>query len=191
MIGAAGGSSLVAAGRGVPALPWLLHDGTPAVLRRIGPGDAAALQAMLLRQSRASRRFRFHTPVEGLTPRQGARLTCNDDPLQLALVLVIATGTAEPTVIAEGRYASQDGISAELALIVDEAWRRQGIARRVLGVLMQAARSAGLQSLHGHVLHDNGAMLALVRGEHWPVTPDRHDGRVRCVRIELSPQGGP
>jgi len=188
MIGAATGCSTAADGGGMPALPWLLHDGTPAVLRRIGPDDAAALQAMLLRQSRASQRFRFHTPVDGLTPQQLARLTCNDDPLQLALVLVIATHAPEPNVIAEARYASEDGISAELALIVDEAWRRHSIARRMLGVLMQAARRAGLQSLHGHVLQDNDAMLALVRSARWPVTLDRHDGRVRCVCIELVPQ---
>lgn len=190
MIAAAAGCNLLAAGCGVPALPWLLRDGTPAVLRRIGPDDAAALQAMLLRQSRASRRFRFHTPVEGLTPSQLARLTGNDNPLQLALVLVTGSGTTAPTVIAEARYASEDGISAELAVIVDEAWRRQGIARRLLGALMQAARSARLQSLRGDVLHDNDAMLSLARSACWPVTSDRHDGRVRCVRIELSQQDG-
>jgi hypothetical protein len=142
MIAAAAGSSLLAAGCGVPALPWLLHDGTPAVLRRIGPDDAAALQAMLLRQSRASRRFRFHTPVEGLTPSQLARLTGNDNPLQLALVLVTGSGTTAPTVIAEARYASEDGISAELALIVDEAWRRQGIARCAAGQRRDAGAGA-------------------------------------------------
>jgi len=76
----------------------------------------------------------------------------------------------------------------EMALIVDEAWHREGIARHALRLLTRAARAAGLRALYGRVLDTNQATLALVRDAGWRLTPDADDGRVRCCRIELGPR---
>ena len=162
---------------------WTLRSGATACLRPVRADDAGALEAMLFRQSRASRYHRFHSAINGLTPKQLARLTCSDDPLQLGLVLSI--DGVQGTLVAEARYASEDGRSAEVALIVDEAWRRQGIGWRALGVLVRAARERGLHSLHGRVLDGNDPMLALVRRAGWPTSRDADDARVRCFHIDL------
>jgi RimJ/RimL family protein N-acetyltransferase len=163
--------------------PWTLRCGAMACLRPVRADDGCALEAMLLRQSRASRYNRFHSAINGLTPKQLARLTCSDDPLQLGLVLVI--DGMEGTIVAEARFASDDGRSAEVAVIVDEAWRRRGIGWRALGVLSHAARERGLHSLHGRVLDTNDPMLALVRRAGWPMSRDADDARVRCFQHEL------
>jgi len=162
---------------------WTLRCGARACLRPVCADDGGALEAMLFRQSRASRYQRFHSAINGLTPKQLARLTCSDDPLQLGLVLAI--DGMEDAIVAEARFASDDGRSAEVAVIVDEAWRRQGIGWRALGVLVHAARERGLHSLHGRVLDGNDPMLALVRRAGWPMSRDADDARVRCFRIDL------
>lgn len=162
---------------------WILRSGATACLRPVNADDAGALEAMLFRQSRTSRYHRFHSAINGLAPKQLARLTCSDDPLQLGLVLSI--DGVEGTLLAEARFASEDGRSAEVAVIVDEAWRRQGIGWRALGALVQAARARGLHSLHGRVLDGNDPMLALVRRAGWRTSRDADDARVRCFHIDL------
>lgn len=169
---------------------WVLADGLAATLRQVRADDAAALDAMLRRQSRASRYFRFHSAVNGLTEKQLARLTRTDDPLQLGLVLTLDGPGVAPLLVAEARFASDDGVSGEVATIVDEAWRRRGLCSLALEGLLAGARRVGLRYLHGRVLDSNDSMLGLARRARWSMTRDPEDGRVRCFRIELGRAGG-
>lgn len=169
----------------VPSIHWGLRCGLPVRWRPLGADDRPALEAMLLRQSRASRYQRFHGAVNGFTPAQLARLTCDDDPLQLGLALTSDAPGARETILAEARFASEDGRSAELAVIVDEHWQRQGIGWCALHVLADAARERGLLTLNGRVLDNNDPMLALVRRAGLPLARDADDPRVRCFRLDL------
>lgn len=162
---------------------WALRCGARACLRPVRADDGCGLEAMLLRQSRASRYQRFHSAINGLSPKQLARLTCSDDPLQLGLVATI--DGIEGAIVAEARFASDDGRSAEVAVIVDEAWRRRGIGWRALGMLLHAARARGLHALHGRVLDTNDPMLALVRRAGWRMSRDADDARVLCFHADL------
>jgi acetyltransferase len=170
---------------------WIRLGDTFASLRPVRQDDGTALEAMLLRQSPQSRYFRFHSAVNGLTRQALARMTRIADAQQLALVLVTESPDG-PRLIAEARFASDDGVSAEIALMVDEAWHRQGLGRRALAALTDAAVDAGMQSLHGRVLQDNTSMLALARQAGWAVTRAADDGRVMRVRLDLTarPQYG-
>ena len=65
---------------------------------------------------------------------------------------------------AEGdfRYApNADGINAEFALVVADAWQGKGLGSALLERLCACAKEAGYEALYGHILEANHDMLAL------------------------------
>jgi len=86
-----------------------------------------------------------------------ARFTQLDYDRELALVAVF-----DGEFIAVGRYAPDaDGLTAEFALVVADAWQGKGVGRALLERLCDAARDAGYKALYGHILDANREMLEL------------------------------
>lgn len=162
-----------------------LRDGSTGLWRPVSSADTGELEAMVLRQTPATRYARFHGVVNHLSDGQLAGLTRNG-PLRLGLVLALEDRPALHRIVAEARFASDGGHDAEIALMVDEDHRREGLARTAIGLLAAAARRAGLRHLQGRVLDGNEAMLALARRAGWPLTRDPEDARVRCFRVALT-----
>jgi acetyltransferase len=132
-------------------------------LRRIRPGDAAALQGFIRSLSPASRRLRFHVAMNELPEATLRALTCVDQREHVAFVVTVAERGTE-RIVGEARYAvSGDGESAEFGIAVADEFRGIGLADRLLAALIEAARAAGLRWLVGEVLAGNARMLAFMR----------------------------
>jgi len=84
------------------------------------------------------------------------------------------------------RYAiNPDGESCEFALVVNDQWQKQGIGHKLMGVLMDVARSKGMRTMEGEVLKTNQPMLKLVQGLGFRSEAHPEDDGVRRVAREL------
>jgi len=80
------------------------------------------------------------------------------------------------------RYAiNPDAESCEFALVVDDAWQKQGIGHKLMDVLMDVARSVGLKTMEGEVLKANHPMLKLVEALGFRVEAHPEDETIRKV----------
>ena len=134
-----------------------LRDGRLVLVRPIRPEDAGLELRFFSSLSARSRYQRFMQHLPHLSPRMLARFTQLDYDRELALVAVF-----DGEFIAVGRYAPDaDGLTAEFALAVGDAWQGKGVGRALLERLCDAARDAGYQALYGHILDANREMLEL------------------------------
>ena len=77
--------------------------------------------------------------------------------------------------------------TADIAVMVADAWQRRGVARRLLTDLTEAARERGIDELRADVLAANGAALAAVRSG-WPdASVTRAEGGSVVFRLPLPP----
>lgn len=151
------------------------------LLRPVLPQDAHLLSALVLAQSAQARRNRFHSTVKPSTA-LCQQMSQVDYRQHLALVVCSMAGGVEQ-VVADARYSvAANGLSAELALMVDERWQRQGIGRWALLALQRAAAHAGLTWLEGEVLQGNHAMLGLAQRCGFACIPGSQDEGVVRVR---------
>lgn len=141
-----------------PATTGSGADRVPAL--RLGtPGDADALAAMHDRCSAQTLYFRYHAPVARLTPRMARALLL--PPAGTSLLL-----TVDGEVVAAGMFApdpaAEEPDTAELGLLVEDAWQQRGLGARLLRSLAQEAAGAGLETLSCLVLPENDAVLRTV-----------------------------
>ena len=172
---------------------WPIGHGEQLTLRPILPQDRSALARMVEELSPASRSNRFHAGVKRLSPTWLSRMTEIDYVQHMAFVVTHRAGAAEE-IVAEARYAVDDGSldglpSAEFALTVAEAWQHRGLGLRAISALMVVAREHDLVWLHGDVLADNTAMLALMRRCRFACTSSADDERLVSVERCLSRHG--
>ncbi len=126
-----------------------LADGTAVTLRPIRTADAAIEQQFVRNLSDESRYFRFMDMQRELSPQMLKQMTEIDYYDQMALIAVTRSSGKEIQ-IAVGRYVVfPNGEDCEFAIVVSDAWQRKGIARALMQLLIEAARSRGLEKMIG------------------------------------------
>lgn len=118
----------------------------------------AAVDAVFEGLSARSRYLRFHSPTPRLTASARRALADVDGTRHAAVCARVAD---EPIGIA--RIIRTGECGAEIAVAVVDRWQRRGVGRHLLEALTEVAARLGVAELHGDVLPDNHAMLALVR----------------------------
>jgi RimJ/RimL family protein N-acetyltransferase len=90
---------------------------------------------------------------------------------------------------AVARYSIVDGTQglAEFAIVVADQFQSQGIGRKLLNGLIQAARESGLRTLQGECFSDNQALLELCKGLGFVVSSHPDDASLAMVRLALVP----
>jgi GNAT superfamily N-acetyltransferase len=117
-----------------------------------------AVDAVFEGLSARSRYLRFHSPTPRLTA-SARRVLVDVDGERHAAVCARVGG--DPIGIARVIRTGECG--AEIAVAVADLWQRRGVGRLLLEELTSIAARMGVAELHGDVLPDNLAMLALVR----------------------------
>jgi acetyltransferase len=150
---------------------FTLKDGRRVAIRVVDPRDALAEDRFVGGLSLDSRYHRFHAPIRRLSPDLLRRMV-SADPRQFALVAepldALADGWEEGAagtpLVADARFVMAEAGDdvAEFALAVADDWQRAGLGRALLDRLVARARSRGIRTLHGDVLHDNYAMAGLL-----------------------------
>jgi RimJ/RimL family protein N-acetyltransferase len=156
------------------------------VIRPLRAGDEPRLQEF----------FRSHTPdtiyerygclVSTMTAERASALVNVDQTRDCALG-IFAASPAEETLLAVGRYClDASGEAAELAFVVRETMRGQGMATGLLRLLIQTARTRGLARLWAQTNNHNADMLGIFRRAGFTLVPEPDNGIV-CATLVLAP----
>lgn len=126
-------------------------------IRPTTPGDAPAVAAMLDRCGTETLYRRFFTGTSRL-PAHVVRAMVTP-PAGIALCAV----TTDDIVAVGQVFAGADG-PAEVALLVEDRWQRQGVGTALARQLLRAAAEAGRTRLRAVVLPDNPVPSRMLRG---------------------------
>jgi acetyltransferase len=144
------------------AQPVRAQDGRPAWIREVRADDENAVGRFVKALSPTSRYFRFMMGMRELSEGALHRFTGPESGREA--VLVATPGASLGKIVGLGQFViDDDGEDAEFALVVDDAWQRQGLGTRMLGELAGHAARFGVRRIHADVLADNHAMRRLAK----------------------------
>ncbi|MDM0110868.1 GNAT family protein [Variovorax sp. J22R133] len=176
------------AGQAAPALPAAvsLRDGRQVTVREILPQDKDALQAAVSGMSTQARYTRFMASIREIPDKALEAATHPVPDKEFALVAVSAEGTPGEVIIGGARYASEAGSdTCEFAITIVDGWQGQGLAPRLMEMLMTAAQAHGFRVMEGCVLTSNAAMRGLAKRLGFEDTRFPGDATTRLVRRNL------
>ncbi len=163
-----------------------LRSGQAVTLRPIRPEDARMEEHFVRDLSPQAKYFRFMQALVELTPQMLVRFTQIDYDRELAFIAV-SQAQQQPRELGVARYvADPDGQGCEFAVVVADAVRHQGLGTQLMAALIDAAKARGLQQMHGEVLVENTAMLALVRRLGFAMVTHPEDRTLMQVTLALS-----
>src|SRR5215472_1272612 len=124
------------------------------------PNDSEALRRFWSRLSPETRYRRFMIPLPSL---EASHLECLLDIDHWDREALVALVNGEVVGMASyARIESRRDV-ADLAVVVADAWHRQGLATRLLSALSARARQAGIARVDVMIQGDNRAALGLLR----------------------------
>jgi len=166
---------------------WTLASGESLRVRPVRHDDGALEEAFVRGLSLESRYQRMLSGGVKVTPEWIESMTHIDYHRHMAFAVTSVIDGVEPFV-GVGRYVVDAATpGAEVALVIADAWQRQGIGRRLLATLLDHAQSAGVEQLVGVVLATNVAMLRLARSLGFTVSAEPGDATVMRIRRDLRP----
>jgi GNAT superfamily N-acetyltransferase len=153
------------------------------------------IERAMRRLSPETSRRRFFTVRYQLSERELDELTHLDGVQRYGVGASVATPAGDVEGVGVARYARDPGDprTAELALLVVDAYQGRGIGRTLLARLATAALERGIAFFRGLVLVDNDPMLHLLR-EYAPDMALRRVDDYYRVEVPLVPRryaGGP
>ncbi len=137
----------------------MLGGETQIGLAQLESGDGPLLRRFFFRLSPATIYRRFMSPIQRPEQAHPERLLDLDHREREAICAV-----AGGEIVGIARYARRAGFeAADLAVVVADAWQRQGVATRMLGALAARAAGAGIGRFQATMHADNLAAVALLR----------------------------
>ena len=174
--------------------PYILRDGSWVAIRPVRPEDGPLLTDGFARLSARSRRSRFFTGKVRLSEAEVRYLTNIDHYDHEALGAVSRDGRG----VGVARYIRDrdESASAEVAVTVVDEWQGRGLGGKLLALLSDRARAAGITRFTAVTAADNtaaktlivhaGGMCVSCRGPHWeyaiPLEPLRDEGLTAWLR---------
>ena len=130
------------------------------IIRPILSEDEFELQQFVRGLSPASRHARFMRAMRELPEETLDRFVHPAPGREAALV---ATSPVSGIVGLAQYVADETGDGCEVALVVTDAWQRQGLGTELLNAVVNVASEDSIRYFHADVLADNYAMRALAR----------------------------
>lgn len=139
----------------------VLMGGAVVRVRDVRPCDRDALRAAFHALSRESRYQRFLAHIPDLSDDLWRYLCEVDGRNHVALV---AFTDDESRAVGVARFVRQslDRSTAEIAVTIADAWQRRGLGTLLLAMLVDAARSRGIDAFVAHALPTNLAVRRLL-----------------------------
>ncbi len=163
-----------------------LADGRWVTLRPVLPQDVVQEREFVAHgMTSRSRYLRFQSGLVALPESLAHAFTHVDYHKHFALVAESFPGGRQ-TQVGDARLVrdGSDPESAEFGIAVADAWSGLGIGKRLLCLLVVAARAQGVKELYGDVLRENRALLATARACGFAVR--RHPEEIRLLRVQRS-----
>jgi GNAT superfamily N-acetyltransferase len=128
--------------------------------RPVRPTDGVLFRRLWPRLSRESIYRRFHSPLRELAPEAVDRFVTVDHDLREAVVAVVG---GEVVGVARYDRSPADPATAEVAILVEDAWQGVGLGRQLLLELIDLAAGRGVRTFRADVQRDNDRVIGLVR----------------------------
>lgn len=166
------------------------RDGRDVTIRLGRPQDTEGVEAMHDRCSQKSKVFRYFAPMTAWREDNLRRISGGHRGATL-----VVTDDADRIIALGNLFPSEPGVvdEAEIAVIVEDAWHRQGIGHLVLKRLIEVAERQGFVRLVAYVLAGNRSMIGLLEttGLTWEheVAEDLGPSAIamRAVLVSASP----
>ncbi|MGI9049013.1 MAG: GNAT family N-acetyltransferase [Rubrobacteraceae bacterium] len=162
-----------------------LGDDTVVVVREVRPEDAPALRRLVGRLGERSVYLRYFSPMRELSEKQAQRFAEVDGRDRLALVALDPDAPREVVAVVRYERRKNDRDKAEYAAVVEDRFQGLGLGSGMTRVLIRAALRRDVRRLDALVLHENTAMLHLLKSLGLPEKTRWEDG-VEHVEVDLS-----
>ena len=164
---------------------WTLASGESLSVRPVRHDDDDLEEAFVRALSLESRYQRMLSGGTKVTPEWIESMTHIDYRHHMAFAVTAVVDGVEKFV-GVGRYVvDASALTADVALVLADAWQGRGLGRRLLATLLDHAQTAGVSEAVGVVLATNVAMLRLVRSMGFAVTAEPGDATVMRIRRDL------
>lgn len=165
-----------------------LRDGLGVLIRSLRPDDGDRIARAFAKLSPESIQTRFFGAKSGLTDSDHRLIRELDFETRVVLVVTLIE-EGEEIIIGSGSYSRTAPDAAQVAFLVEEDHRGQGIARRLLWHLARIARDRDIARFEADVLPSNAAMLRVFAASGLPMSRRPEDGVIR-VTLELAGRSG-
>jgi GNAT superfamily N-acetyltransferase len=135
-----------------------------AAIRSASAADTGALSDFFAGLSPQTRYLRFFAP---LTPGPGMLCRLSGGDGRADAVVAVRGGVIIGHAMAADQVSPQGTRTADVGVVVADAWQGLGVGSALMRALIAAARARGVTSLTMDVLPGNRRMLAIIAG-HWP-----------------------
>jgi acetyltransferase len=164
---------------------WTLASGESLCVRPVRHDDGEREEAFVRALSLESRYQRMLSGGTKVTPEWIDSLTHIDYHRHMAFAMT-ATADGVEHFVGVGRYVVDAAMqSAEVAIVLADAWQGRGLGRRLLATLLEHAQIVGVREAAGVVLATNVAMLRLVRSMGFAVNAEPDDATVVRITLDL------
>ena len=163
-----------------------LGDGATVIVREVVPEDAPALRRLVGRLGGRSVYLRYFSPMKELSERQAQRFAEVDGRDRFALVALDPEDPEEIVAVVRYERERENRDRAEYAAVVEDRFQGRGLGSGMTRILVEAAKRRGIRHLDALVLHENTAMLHLLKKLDLPEKKRWEDG-VEHVEVELRP----
>ena len=160
----------------------VLPDGAEVELRPLEPAERERLVRLFRRLSPESVYHRFLSPIQDPSEAGLDRLLDLDHKDREAVAAAVGD-----EVVGVARYFRAPGeTSADLALLVEDAWQGRGLSRFLIDRLTELARRRGIEQFTATILSENRPAIRMVR-RSFPAATFRLDGTEVDAEMPLSP----
>jgi acetyltransferase len=167
---------------------WSLRDGTSVAIRPIRPEDEPLLVLFHQELSDRSVIYRYFHPIhlsQRIAHERLIRVCFNDYDRELALVAEGRRADGERFILGIGRLSKQPGgKEAEFAIVISDAWQKQGLGTQLMTLLVQIARNEKIERLSGMVMAQNLEMQHVAEKLGFKLSRDLAESTVQAS-IEL------
>ena len=145
-------------------------NGERVWVRPLAPTDTPHIIDIFNHMGPDSRFFRFHRTIGTLSNthirREAERVTQADPASNFGL---IAFDEATNTAVGAARCVGTDGQDYEVAISLVDDWQGLGIGSWLFGLLLEVARTRGIEMLIGFVQHENKAAWGMLGHLGYPI----------------------
>ena len=164
---------------------WTLASGESLSVRPVRHDDDELEEAFVRALSLESRYQRMLSGGTKVTPEWIESMTHIDYHRHMAFAVTTMVDDVEKFV-GVGRYVvDASTLTADVALVLADAWQGRGLGRRLLATLLGHAQIVGVHEAAGVVLATNVAMLRLARSMGFAVNAEPDDATVVRITLDL------
>jgi acetyltransferase len=164
-----------------------LSDGTQILVRPIRPEDEPLYDPFLAAVTPHDLRLRFFAPIKDLGHGFIARLTQIDYARAMAFIALERSSGQLLGVVRLHATSTYD--SGEYAVLVRSDMKGRGLGWLLMQMIIEYARSEGLERIEAQVLSENTTMLEMCRKLGFTISADPHDPQTCVVELPLRREG--